>query len=210
MNATYSAFINASYNQITPGNCIFTRAMWNISLTLSYEYQIILQQWIMEIQTTFLLDESLTEDELVVKIAYSLKSFSKMYSEIWKLINYVKIDNWGYCNDFLSVAIEIQLEKTTNIIELDSNGDCKLFDAIRNKTNGNAAAQTEAEDLIAQLTIIFQNSGWSYEQKMAACYNTFSLYYESSSSLKDALKDCEIDGYGSLESFLDVSLTVSL
>lgn len=85
-------------------SCDFTKYMWNISLSLSYEYQIILQEWIYEIEYKYISQYELySEDELVVLIGYSLKHFSLNYTEIWKEISFEKIGSWGYCAEFISV-----------------------------------------------------------------------------------------------------------
>lgn len=103
------------------------------------------------------------------------------------------------------------MEYTAQIVELSSDDNCDLFEAIRNATKGNDQAESDCEDLIAELTIILKKSGWSYEQKLAAFYTKFQYYFEINSELQVLLiENCQIEGFGSFESFFDVCLTVSL
>lgn len=191
-------------------SCTFTEAIWNISLTLSYEQQIILQEWVYEVEYSYIANYKMySEDDLVVLLSLSLKEFSVNYTEIWEEISFKKIDSWGYCNDFLQVGVEIKLEVTSEIVEIDANDNCDLFDAMRNATQGNPEVESDCEDLIAEMTLIFKKSEWSYEQKMGACSGLLKKYFELNVQLELILKQCTIEGYGSFESFIEATLVVN-
>lgn len=187
-------------------SCPLSEALYNISLTLDISIQIELELLIEKIEASIKLSGSLDSDDIVVETSAILKNFSVCFPDIWSQIKFQKIGSWGYFIDFVYVSKQIQIEKTSSVVTLDSSGGCTLISALLNATEGSQYSSKIAS-FVAQIKIILGTFTWSSEQQLSAIY---SLYLSESADFQAFLLSINISGFGSFSSFVDVCQTVGI
>jgi len=190
---------------VQPVECELVDFFYNISLLLDAEEREIFIEWIQEIQITILADSSLSADQQIVQISYSLQAFFEVNVDIEEVLYYEQLGSWGQVVDFVYVAYQIQIEITQSIVTLDASGDCALFDALRNATEGNSEQSAAVEALIANITIILQFSEWSYSQQQAQIYLLFEAFFVEYSQWESFFLSIQIEGFGLLQYYVDVT-----
>ncbi|CAD5223729.1 unnamed protein product [Bursaphelenchus okinawaensis] len=162
-------------------------------------------EFIEEIQTTIIYDQSLTSDEKLVAIWAKLEIFLSSYSEITELVLYTYIEEWdGYIFDIQTVVLYIQWSYTSTVVEIDASGDCILFEALRNCTAVDAEFSARIEILIEELTVILESTTYSYSYQMVLVYEKFVAFFAEYSQYTTVILEVEIEGYGSFSSFYEV------
>ncbi|KAI1706829.1 hypothetical protein DdX_12823 [Ditylenchus destructor] len=186
--------------------CTLTEALRNVSVILTVEERVIFLQFIEYLEEIILIDVTLTNIEKVVKCSYALKHFCAEHIEIYHKIAFQYIASWGYFIDFIYVAVDLQADITETVVVLDEKDSCTLFEALLNATVGNQEQHQAVIQLIEELKVsIFLNVQLTYAQKLARIYLAFESFFEVHVEWKSVFYKFEISGYGSFESFLDVS-----
>ena len=193
-------------------HCILIEAFYNMSFSLTVQQQVLWEAWIVEIEQSILAQSNYTSDEKVVLISISLKKFFKRHGDIYKLLGYKKIAGWGTCKDFVYVSISIQIEITLKVVTVDGSNSCGLVEALRNASSSpecgcSSQDQDDLESLIEEILAILGDASYSYEQQLAVVSDLFEAFFESHVSLKEFLLEVHIEGYGSIESLLQVCKT---
>ncbi|KAI1704074.1 hypothetical protein Ddc_16291 [Ditylenchus destructor] len=186
-------------------DCELTDALYNISLILTVEQRTIFLEFIEYIKVTILIDVTLTDIEKVVRCSYALKHFCSQNIDIYYKIAFEFIGSWGRCIDFVYVSVDLQAVITEKIVTLDSNGDCELFEALLNATQGNQQQYEAVLELIEELRVtVFANVELTYAQKLAKCHEIIVAFFEVHVEWQSSFYEIEITGYGSFESYVDV------
>jgi hypothetical protein len=189
-------------------HCTLIKAFFNFTIKLSATQQILWEEWLIDIQDNILANVSLTEDQKVVLISYSLKAFFSVHIDIYNVLSFEKIDNWGFVIDFLYVSVQIQLEITQSIVAVDSNGKCGATKALENAGKSlNAQDKSKIDALIIEINAHLDVSisvGFTYEQRLALVWQSCEAFFVTNPSLRSFVLSVEIEAYGSFESFLDV------
>jgi len=179
-----------------------------MTIQLNAQQQIFWEEWLIDIQDNILANFSLSEDQKVVLISYSLKAFFSVHIDIYNVLSFVEIDNWGFVIDFLYVSVQIQLEITQSIVAVDSNGQCGATKALANAGSSlNAQDQQYINSLIIDINAHLSVSisvGYTYQQRLALVWQSCEAFFVNHPSLKSFVLSVEIQGFGSFESFLDV------
>jgi hypothetical protein len=89
---------------------------------------------------------------------------------------------------------------------LDGSDECKLFGALRNRTQGNSSLTVIIEELIVQIRITLKLSGWSKTQKHAKLHKQFKKFFKDHPEIdeEDFDDSVEIDGSFSLGALREV------
>lgn len=190
--------------------CILIRAFYNMSLSLTIEQQLIWEAWIQEVENTIFVNMSLSSDEKVVLCSLSLKAFFAVHIDIYNELSYMEIADWGFVIDFLYVSINIQLEITQSVVTVDGNGRCDLTDAIKNASkNGSPNEQSACNNLVLEIEAILSDMSLSYEMQLSMCFELFQSFFVQHPDMESFVLSINIEGYGSIESFLAVCKTYS-
>lgn len=166
-------------------------------------------QWIESIKITILSESSLSDDQKIAQISFSLKAFFEANVQINAQLSYAMLGSWGSCQDLIYVGIQIQIEASVNINTLDSNGNCALFYALQNCSAGDSEKTSEVENLIAQITAVFKESSWSYTQQQGQICDLFEQFFSLHANWQADFYATNISGFGSLESYVQVTKSVS-
>lgn len=79
----------------------------------------------------------------------------------------------------------------------------------QNATDGDSEKHEAVLVLIEELRLILLDVSLTYAQKMAKIHAHFEVFFEVHVEWKEFFLKIEIEGFGSLESFIDVTLGVS-
>jgi len=189
-------------------HCLLVEAFYNLSLTLTVQQQVLFNAWIQEIENSILANFSLSDDQKVVLISLSLKAFFSVNIDIYNELSFADIAGWGSVIDFLYVSIDIQLEITLSIVTLDNSNNCGLSEALQNASSSlSSNDQNSISSLIVEIQSILEDSSQSYELQLSAIWQLFQVFFSEHASLESFVLSINIEGYGSVQSFLDVCQT---
>ncbi|CAD5221119.1 unnamed protein product [Bursaphelenchus okinawaensis] len=184
--------------------CLLLKYFYNIAVEFKGEavYSLWLQ-WIEEVNDNIVLDVSLTSEEKICAIWSSLEAFITVHVEIEEIVYYIYISEWGgYVRNLEAVSVSFDSSVSEAIITLDASEDCELFDALRNQTSGELA--TYVETLIEEITVILEG-GWSYSYELVLIYEKIESFLTTYSQYSAQFLAIEIEGYGSVSSFYEVT-----
>lgn len=91
---------------------------------------------------------------------------------------------------------------------LDNKGECDLFTALRKAAKGNAQREAAVKQLVVDIRNL-RKSVLSFEAQLAFIFNKFNSFFTQHASWKTFFLDIDIEGFGTLEQFLDVCQVVS-
>lgn len=195
----------ASNCNLTDYNCTLTDFFYECAVNLTSSEYTNWVEWVSETRNDVLADCSLTDDEKVAAVGFSLEAFFEINTSIKKKLYFQKLNGWGSMFQLVYVAYDIQMEASSSIVELDSNSDCVLFEALRSATSNDNVKASEVEKLIAQITVVLKTSSWSYTQQQAQVYLLFESFYSVHASWKDDFEKIKIKGFGSLHSYVEAA-----
>jgi hypothetical protein len=188
-------------------NCLLIQFLISIRVNLTVEMQVEWDAFLREIQNKILRRTDISNDDKVVLCSDALKDFLSVHIEIYKIVSYMKIGDWGLVIDFLYVSISIQIEKAPSICEVD-NGSCGLTEGIRNASqNSSPDVQTACESLIVEIIAILEDVSMTYEEKCAALFELITSWCSEHPEMEDFLLNIHIEGFGSIKSFMSVCKT---
>jgi hypothetical protein len=176
----------------------------NATVLLTVDEQTIYLELIYEIQIEILEDDTLTDIEKVVKSSYKLKHFLEANYEIKQKIAFVQVAAWGNLFDYLYISVDLQADFSEQIVTLDANDDCELFDSLVNATKNDSVKYQATLSLISQIRFILLDVSWSHGQKMGQIHKLIKKFFDANPSWADFFKQIDIKGFGSFESFDDV------
>jgi len=180
--------------------CQLTDYLYELCASLSGEEYELFYQFIISIQIDILADSSLTLEQMVVQCGFAIEAFFEVNVDIEAKFQFQMLGSWGYLKDFIYVGYQISFELTSNITELDSEGNCALFESLRNATKG-TDMESACEELIAQLTVVLGYSGWSEVQINSEIYSILVAFFAKYPSYKSFFMGIEIEGFGSFSYF---------
>jgi len=167
--------------------------------TLRIEFDLLIQQ----IEDEILSNRCgcMSEDDKVVKVSKKMKKFLSKHKTLKKAMHFKKIGKWGHWRDLVQVAVDIQNEKMDELLLLDVNDNCKLFEALKNHTCGNVTVELEKEVLIVNMRKALKNNAWSKKQKHAKLHLLMRSFLTIHVDIADCIDDIEVEGLGDIGSF---------
>ena len=89
---------------------------------------------------------------------------------------------------------------------MDSDNDCELFEALRNKSKGDVEKESAVLVLIEELRVILLDVSLSMGQKKAKMHDKFKMFFELHVEWEAEFLEAEMEGCGcSVGSFVDVA-----
>jgi hypothetical protein len=186
--------------------CALIEFFLEISESLKGQQKTDFLAWIQLIQDEILAAEfDLTNEVKFVKIAYSLKVFFATHADIEVILQYKEIVGWGLLKDIFSVAIDINAELIVDLIKLDGNGNCQLFEGLLNFTSGNSQQHAAVVILIEEIREILIDVNIEFDEQVTAIYVKFQAFFEAHVDWEfDFKSGCEIGSFGIFWQFIDV------
>ncbi|KAH7713252.1 hypothetical protein AAVH_19419 [Aphelenchoides avenae] len=159
--------------------------------------------FIRDCENSVIADKSLTQTHKFVMIAFKLKRLCKLHADIKMKLAHKLIADWGSVLDIFDVAVDILSGSVGSVIVLDNKGECDLFTALRKAAKGNAQREAAVKQLVVDIRNL-RKSVLSFEAQLAFIFNKFNSFFTQHASWKTFFLDIDIEGFGTLEQFLDV------